>query len=90
MKTESYNIKLRQLVFVKKKNLTSNTQARQVHDRTRGIVSCYPLVAEPILRTEKFCRNLVNPNQNLDCNYHFPINLAPIRIPIDTESVGKG
>ena len=26
---------------------------------------------------------------NLDCNYHFPIDLAPIRIPTGVKHIGK-
>ena len=39
--------------------------------------------------TEKFFLNLVNPNQNLDCNYTFPIDLALDGIPFDAKSIGK-
>ena len=31
---------------------------------------------------------LIQPN--LDCNYPFPIELAPIGIPISIKSIGKG
>ena len=30
-----------------------------------------------LVHTEKYFLNLVKPNQNLDCNYSFQINLAP-------------
>ena len=27
---------------------------------------------------------------NLDCNYHFPIALASIGVPIEAKAIGKG
>ena len=41
------------------------------------------------IHREKSFRNLVNPNHNLDCNYNFPVDLAPIEIPIDAKSIGN-
>ena len=40
--------------------------------------------------TEKSSLNLVNQNQISECNYHFPIDLAPIWIPIGAKSIGNG
>ena len=37
------------------------------------------------LHTEDFFLNLLN----LDCNYTFPNDLAPIRIPFDSDFIGK-
>ena len=34
-------------------------------------------------------RNFVNPKQNLDFNYNFPIDLVVIRIPFGAKSIGK-
>ena len=43
------------------------------------------------MHTEKSFRNLANPNSkwNLDCNYPFPIDLAPNTIPFVAKSIGK-
>ena len=42
------------------------------------------------LQTEKSVLNLVKPKPNLDCKYHFPIDLEPIEIMICEKGNRKG
>ena len=43
------------------------------------------------VHAKKYFLNIVNLNKpNLEFNYMFPIDLAPIRIPIGVKCIGKG